>query len=193
MGTGTCPEFKHYFDSVFTTDMKLTLRESGTGPSDHTAFYNRDIPVLFFFTGAHEDYHTPRDVVDKIDFNGVAKVADLVADITTYFDNYGGPLTFQKTKGDSGRMSHAAFSVTLGIMPDYMAEIKGLKVDGVTPDRPAERAGILKDDIIVKIGEYDVDDIYTYMNCLSKFRKGDSTVVVVQRGDKTLNLDVVFK
>lgn len=193
MGTGTCPEFKHYFDSVLTTDMKLTLRESGTGPSDHTAFYNRDIPVLFFFTGAHEDYHTPRDVVDKIDFNGVAKVADLVADITTYFDNYGGPLTFQKTKGDSGRMSHAAFSVTLGIMPDYMAEIKGLKVDGVTPDRPAERAGILKDDIIVKIGEYDVDDIYTYMNCLSKFRKGDSTVVVVQRGDKTLNLDVVFR
>ncbi len=192
MGTGTCPEFKQYFDSTLKTDLKLALRESGTGPSDHTAFYNRGIPVLFFFTGAHKDYHKPDDTVDKIDFDGVVSVADLAADIAAYFDSYPGELTFQRTKDDSAGQRRASFSVTLGVMPDYTAEVKGLKIDGVTPDRPAEKAGIQTGDIVIKMGEYNVDDIYTYMNCLSKFKKGDSTVVVVKRGDKVLNLNVVF-
>jgi aminopeptidase YwaD len=192
-GTGTCTEFKQYFDSTFKdSTMKLSFQETGTAPSDGTAFYNDGVPVLFFFTGQHEDYHTPEDVVDKIDTHGIIKVITMVADIEHHFDHTGGRLTFQKTKNtDTG--GQRTFSVTLGIMPDYVATVKGLKVDGVSPDRPAEKAGILKGDVIIKMGQYTIDDIYTYMNALGKFRKGDSCQVALERGKDTLELMVRFK
>ncbi|MEW5995498.1 MAG: M28 family peptidase, partial [Candidatus Zixiibacteriota bacterium] len=189
-GTGTCTEFHDYFDSLTFDEFKLVFKEPGTGPSDHTAFYNRKIPVLAFFTGAHEDYHKPSDDIDKIDLNGTVKVANLVARVITDFDQYDGSLTFQKTKAPAGGQ-RAAFSVTLGIMPDHVAEVKGLRVDGVSPERPADRAGILEGDIIIKMGDIDVGDIYDYMNALSKYRKGDSMIVVVARGADTLSLEVV--
>ena len=193
MGTGTCPEFKSYFDSLPDLGVTLAQRESGMGPSDHSAFYNREIPVLFFFTGAHEDYHKPDDVIDKIDFEGILKVAEIVHDATMYFDAYQGPLEFQKTKSEQAGMTRRQFSVTLGIMPDFITEVKGLRVDGVSADRPAERAGIETGDIITRLGEFQVDDIYTYMNCLGKFRKGDTTEVTVIRDTDTLNLEVIFE
>ena len=193
MGTGTCPQFKHYFDSVLTTDLKLALVESGSGPSDHTAFYNRNIPVLNFFTGVHEDYHKPSDVLDRIDADGIVRVTDMIISILEHFDRFPEPLAFQRTKDGREGGQRRAFSVTLGIMPDHIAEVVGLRVDGVSPDRPADRAGVQSGDVIIRIGDYTVDDIYTYMSCLSKFRKGDSTVVVVERGTDTLTLDLVFQ
>jgi aminopeptidase YwaD len=193
LGTGTCPEFQAYFDSLEVDGLKLALKESGSGPSDHTAFYNREIPVLHFFTGAHTDYHTPEDMTEKIDFEGVKQVADLVADIALHFDQYDGPLTFQKTKDSAPGRRRAAYSVTLGIMPDYVSEIVGLRIDGISGNGPAERAGLQTGDVIIKMGEYAVDDIYTYMNALSKFRKGDSTTVVIERGADTLDVFVEFK
>lgn len=191
-GTGTGLEFKDYFESLSQEEMKMVFKEPGTGPSDHTAFYNRGIPVLHFFTGAHEDYHKPSDDVDKIDFEGTARVANVLAGVVEHFDQYEGALTFQKTK-DPGGKRRAAFSVTLGMMPDHIAEVKGLRVDGVSLDRPGERAGLKEGDIIIKMGNITVADIYDYMNALSKFRKGDSTTVVVQRGTDTLSLHVVFE
>jgi len=192
-GTGTCTEFKQYFDSTLTdSTMKLNFQESGTAPSDVTAFYNNGIPVLFFFTGQHEDYHTPEDVLAKIDTHGVVQVTNLVERIVDHFDQAGGHLAFQKTKdSETGRMR--SFSVTLGVMPDYVSTVKGMRVDGVSPDRPAERAGILKGDVIIQMGQYKVDDIYAYMSALGKFRKGDSCQVTIERGADTLKLMVNFK
>ena len=192
-GTGTCAEFKSFFDSLTTDSVKLTLKESGTGPSDHTPFYNRKIPVLHFFTGAHDDYHKPSDDVDKIDTKGIVRVADIVSEVVDYFDKYPGQLTFQKTKDSSEGKRRSQFSVTLGIMPDYIAEVRGLKVDGVSPDRPGDKAGLREGDVIIKMGDIIVNDIYDYMSALGKFRKGDSIVVDVERGTDTLNLDVVFQ
>lgn len=192
-GTGTCNEFKAYFESLDSPDLTLSFKEDGAGPSDHTAFYNRDIPVLHFFTGAHEDYHKPSDVADKVDYDGVIRVAQLVEQIVNHFDIRGGPLSFQRTKNSEMGKRRRAFSVTLGIMPDYISEVHGLKVDGITPDKTAERAGILKDDIIIRIGTYAIDDIYAYMNALGKFRKGDTTTIVVARGADTLSLAAEFK
>ncbi|MEW6049458.1 MAG: M28 family peptidase [Candidatus Zixiibacteriota bacterium] len=192
-GTGTAAEFKSYFDSLKVDSLKLTFREPGTGPSDHTAFYNQGIPVLHFFTGAHEDYHRPEDVVEKIDLNGVATVANLVADVVTHFDGQTASLTFQKTKDPDEGKRRSSFSVTLGIMPDYVAEVKGVKVDGVSPDKPAERAGILKGDVIFRMGSFAIEDIYGYMSALGKFKKGDSTVISLERGTDTLEVTVVFK
>lgn len=192
LGTGTCPEFKEYFDKKNLDDLKVVFNESGSGPSDHSAFYNDSIPCLFFFTGAHQDYHTPEDVVAKIDAPGIVTVSDLVADVLRYFDAYQGRLTFQRTKGERtggpGRMS-----VTLGITPDFVSQVKGLGVDGVSPDKPADRAGIVKGDIIIKIGERAVGDIYDYMNALQRYRKGDTCHVRLVRGSDTLTVTVDFK
>lgn len=192
-GTGTCDQFKKYFDSTFTDSaMKLSFQETGTAPSDVTAFYNNGIPVLFFFTGQHEDYHTPGDVLEKIDTHGVVQVSTLIQRIVDHFDKSGERLTFQKTKDpEGGRMR--SFSVTLGVMPDYVATVKGMRVDGVSPDRPAEKAGILKGDVIIQMGQYKIDDIYAYMSALGKFRKGDSCQVMLERGVDTLSLMVNFK
>ncbi|HWR83903.1 MAG TPA: M28 family peptidase [Candidatus Deferrimicrobium sp.] len=190
-GTGTSPRFKEYFDTLTQPEIKMTFREPGTGPSDQTAFYNQGIPSLHFFTGAHEDYHKPTDDVDKIDFPGTAKVAKLVARVVSDFDRFPEELPFQRTAGGETR-ARASYSVTLGIMPDYVAQVKGLRVDGVTPDRPGEKAGIQKGDVIIRMGAIEIRDIYDYMNGLSRFRKGDSTIVVVQRGPDTLSLPVQF-
>ncbi|MBU8932439.1 MAG: M28 family peptidase [candidate division Zixibacteria bacterium] len=193
MGTGTCPEFKIYLDSLDVTDLKLALKESGMGPSDHASFYNRGIPVLNFFTGAHEDYHKPEDDIEKLDCDGIVRVASLVADITSHFDRFDGPLTFQKTKTPEGMSARSNFSVTLGIMPDFISEVNGLGVDGVSPDRPGERAGLIEGDVIIKMGDIKIGDIYDYMNALGKFRKGDTTSVAVVRLLDTLQMEVIFE
>lgn len=193
MGTGTTEAFTAYFDSLDRDDVQITQKKSGQGPSDHTAFYNRGIPVLMFFTGPHNDYHKPEDDIDKIDFPGLVTVADVVSDVVSYFDTYDGPMTFQKTKGPGPGAHTSSFSVTLGIMPDYIAEVDGLRVDNVQPDRPGERAGLLDGDIITRMGEIDIGDIYDYMNALGRFRKGDTTVVRVNRNDQDVDLTVIFK
>jgi aminopeptidase YwaD len=191
-GTGTAAEFKPYFDSLTSTDMKFAFREPGTGPSDHTAFYNRNIPVLHFFTGAHNDYHKPSDDADLIDYDGMVKVLNVVKGVIDKFEKPTAVLAFQKTVDPLEGKRMSSFSVTLGIMPDYTAEVKGLKVDGVSPGRPAEKAGILTGDIIIKMGELVIGDIGDYMSALGKFRKGDSTRVFVVRAADTLAVPVKF-
>ncbi len=191
MGTGTCLEFKQYFDSLTAENLKIVQKESGAGPSDNTPFNNRKIPSLFFFTGAHQDYHRPSDDLDKIDAGGIVQTANLAGDIIEYFDRRGGTLTFQKTKS-SDRGGRPAFSVTLGITPDHVAEVKGLRIDGISPDKPAERAGLLEGDIVIKIGSITIGDIYDYMSSLGKFHRNDTATVIVIRGGDTLSVDVVF-
>ena len=147
----------------------------------------------YFFTGAHSDYHKPTDVPELIDFDGIAKVTEIIRDIVGHFDHYDGALTFQKTKDDGVGKRRSQFSVTLGIMPDYIAEVEGLRVDGVSLERPGERAGILEGDIIIRMGKFEIGDIYDYMNALGKFRKGDSVTVIVERNNETVSLPVLFE
>lgn len=192
LGTGTCPEFKQYFDSANLGDLKVVFNESGAGPSDHAAFYHDSIPCLFFFTGAHEDYHTPEDDIEKLDIPGIVTVANVVADILTHFDARPGPLTFQRTKDEGAGGGPSRLSVTLGIMPDFISQVQGLGVDGVSPDKPADRAGILKGDIIIQFDQRAVKDIYDYMNALQRYRKGDTCLVRLVRGADTLSVKVDF-
>lgn len=193
LGTGTCSAFKNYFDSLDAGEIKLTLKESGSGPSDHTPFYNRNIPVLHFFTGAHMDYHKPSDDVEFIDADGIVSISNLVGQIVTHFDQSQEPLIFQKTKDSGEGKRRAKYSVTLGVMPDYVAEVKGLQIDGVVNDRPGDKAGLVKGDIIIRMGEITINDIYDYMNALGKFRKGDSITIDVIRDGQTLTLPVLFE
>ncbi|KAA3635872.1 MAG: PDZ domain-containing protein [Calditrichaeota bacterium] len=192
LGVGTCEDFKVYFDSVINTDLKIAQKESGTGPSDHTIFYNRKIPVLHLFTGAHHDYHKPTDDAEKIDNEGIVKVANLVVDFVNYFDEFNKPLEFKKTKDESEGKRSRKYSVSLGVMPDYVAEVKGLRIDGVMDDRPAANAGILEGDIVIKMGDIEINDIYDYMNALSKFRKGDTTTTIIVRDGEEMEFTVIF-
>ena len=188
-GTGTALEW----DRVLSKPIhQLNIKKDphGVGPSDHTSFYYKDIPVLHFFTGTHEDYHKPSDDVEKVNFKGMLKLSDFVKSITSKTSEYE-RLTFQKTKS-AEQQTVPSFTVTLGVMPDYIYGGPGVKLDGVTEDRPAAKAGIKTGDIVMKIGDFTIDDIYSYMRALSAYKPGDITNVVYQRGDKEIETEIQF-
>ncbi len=189
-GVGTSPSFKDRYEE-YDGKFKINTSESGVGPSDHTAFYNSGLPVLHFFTGTHQDYHKPSDDIELIDAKGAAQALEFIAQEIERFAGAETKLAFSKTKDDSPG-GPRRFSVTMGIMPDYLTEVKGLRIDGVTDNRAANLAGLIAGDVIVKLGDYAIDDIYGYMSALGKFRKGDSTIVVILREGERLELPIVF-
>lgn len=187
-GTGTSPRFKQTLTAT-NNGFKLIEEESGVGPSDHTSFYLADIPVLHFFTGQHEDYHKPSDDSEKLNYDGMALISNYIFEVISELNN-SGKLTFKKTKNESSDVP--SFKVTLGVIPDYMFDGKGMRIDGVSEDKPAQKAGLQKGDIVVKLGDSTVTDIYAYMRALSVFKAGDSTKVVVERNGKELESSIKF-
>ncbi len=187
-GTGTSPIFKEVVNKN-PGDLKIVEKESGVGPSDHTSFYLVNIPVLHFFTGQHEDYHKPSDDWEKVNFEGMRTVSNFIYQIITDLDRRGKPF-FQKTKNESEVVPD--FKVTLGVVPDYLFDGKGMRIDGVSEDKPAQRAGMQKGDVVVKMGEYDVTDMMSYMKSLSKFEKGQTAIVTIERNGEKKELTVTF-
>ena len=187
-GVGTSPRFKQTLYAA-NKHFKLIENESGVGPSDHTSFYLNDIPVLHFFTGQHEDYHKPTDDADKLNYKGMESISNYIFEVISDLDK-AGKLQFRKTKNESDDVP--SFKVTLGVIPDYMFDGKGMRIDGVSEDRPAQKAGLLKGDIVIKLGDSTVTDIYAYMRALSSFKEGDSTKVVVDRNGKEIEADLKF-
>ncbi len=188
-GTGTAPEWPDVINSSNDVGLKVIMKESGVGPSDHTSFYLQDIPVLHFFTGQHSEYHKPTDDVELINFEGILQISQHISNIVNQLDNKP-KLTFQKTKDESTR--GPKFTVTLGVVPDYLFDGKGMRIDGVSDDKPAQKAGVIKGDIVVKLGDLEIEDMMTYMKALSAFKAGDSTTVTVDRSDTTKTFDIVF-
>ena len=189
-GIGTSNYWDQLINNSNTFKFKLKTTESGIGPSDHTSFYLQDIPSIHFFTGQHEDYHKPSDDVEKINFEGMYEVYSYVEDIiisSTEIEDFG----FVQTKSDS--TTSPRFSVTLGVMPDYMFDGEGMRIDGVSKEKTAEKYGILKGDIVIKIGDLEVKDMMGYMTGLSMYEKGDSTTVKVQREDVQLDIPIIFQ
>ncbi len=189
-GVGTSPVWNPVLNDNIPDPLKIVTTESGVGPSDHTAFYLSDIPVLHFFTGTHENYHKPSDDADLINYDGMVAVYSYILNVIIDLDTEP-KLTFAKTK-DSDSRKAPKFSVTLGIIPDYMYDKGGVRIDGVSDDKPAANAGMKKGDILLKLGDYSIDDMYAYMDALSKFKKGDEIIVELKRGDETLIVDVRF-
>jgi len=187
-GVGTSPVFKQTINSN-NESFNLIENESGVGPSDHTSFYINDIPVLHFFTGQHSDYHKPSDDVEKINFEGIKEISDYIHLIITDL-NDNGKISFRKTKNETEEVP--SFKVSLGVMPDYMFNKGGMRIDGVTEGRPAAKAGLKKGDIVVKMGEYDIIDMMSYMRALSEFNSGDSTIIIIKRGEDLIKKSVSF-
>lgn len=188
-GTGTSPIWEEAFAAVSSDSLEFIKDESGVGPSDHTSFYLQDMPVLHFFTGQHEDYHKPTDDSDKINYEGIQTVAGYILSVIEYLDDKG-ELAFTKTKDQSSDTPR--FTVTLGVVPDYMYNDGGMRIDGVTEDKPAHKAGIEKGDIVIKMGDMEIVDMMGYMEALSSFKAGDSTHVVIKRGEEELEVKVIF-
>ncbi|MBI1288486.1 MAG: M28 family peptidase [Flavobacteriales bacterium] len=189
-GTGTSPVWKDALETINNGRFDLVLSESGVGPSDHTSFYLKDIPVLHFFTGQHEDYHKPSDDVEKINFEGMEQISALIFNLISELDD-DGELAFTKTK-DEDKSNAPRFSVTLGVVPDYLFDGSGMRISGVKEGRTADKAGLIEGDIVIKMGDIDVTDMQTYMKGLAAFKAGDKTTVVIKRGEKTLKKKVQF-
>jgi hypothetical protein len=189
IGTGTSPSWPKIMDEAHTS-LKIKTTESGMSASDNTSFYIQNVPALHFFTGSHPDYHKPSDDADKINYAGMVKVTDYIYQIiqgTVKEDK----LTFQKTKEDSA--TTPKFKVTFGIIPDYFFEGPGLRVDGVSQGKTAEKAGMKNGDIILQVGEYEIKDMRSYMEMLGKFKKGDKTQVKIKRGEEIITIPVQFQ
>jgi hypothetical protein len=188
-GVGTSPVFDKLLDQVQTPALSVKKELSGSGSSDHMSFYNADIPVISFFTGQHNDYHKPSDDANLINFSGMQQVLEFIYQTIGLLDKEG-KLTFTKTVDNSA--STRTFSVTLGVMPDYLFDGKGMRIDGVRDGKPAAMIGLQKGDVIVRMGEYDIEDMQGYMQALGKFEKGQTIILTFMRNNEKLEQKVTF-
>jgi aminopeptidase YwaD len=189
-GTGSSPIWESTIDSVTPPNITVRKSSSGVGASDHTSFYQKNIPVLFFFSGLHDDYHRPADTEDKINYDGMLTIMDLAYDMIQTFDG-AGKLEFTQTAVDQQRRARRSGPL-LGIMPDHAFEGEGLRIQAVTDNNPAQRAGMLSGDIITGIGETRVSDIQSYMQALGSLKVNDTVKVKIVREGKEKYLDVVL-
>ncbi|MCR6719629.1 MAG: M20/M25/M40 family metallo-hydrolase, partial [Chitinophagaceae bacterium] len=170
-GFGTSPTWSKV---IIPQDKKRAFQiktdSTGTGPSDHTSFYRKDIPVLFFFTGQHKDYHRPTDDAPLINYEGEVHIINYISEIITTLNKESQKLSFLKTREEQARAT--SFKVTMGVMPDYTFSGTGMRIDGATEGRPGAKAGLKAGDIILKIGELTVTSVQDYMQALNKFEKG---------------------
>jgi len=188
-GIGTSPEFETILDAIKIPKFSIKKDLSGMGPSDHATFYNAEIPVLAFFTGQHSDYHKPSDDANLINYEGVKDIVEYIYTVVSTLEKKE-KLPFNKTKDES--QTRMAFTVTLGVMPDYLYDGIGLKLDGVKDGKPAHLAGLIKGDIVIKMGELDVPDMQAYMKCLSIFKPGQTIDVKFIRDGKEMVKQVTF-
>jgi aminopeptidase YwaD len=182
-GYGTSPDWPGVFSHNTNKDLIIKFDSSGTGPSDHTSFYRKNIPVLFYFSGLHQDYHKPSDDSDKINYVGMINIFQNVINVIGISRYY--PINFTKTR-EVQTSTSARFSVSLGIMPDYSYNDGGVRIDGTSDGKIAQTIGLKSGDIIIRIGNHQINSVEAYMQVLSKFKKGDITEVEVKRGSDSI-------
>jgi hypothetical protein len=195
-GNKSAKEFEPLLEELnktFKFDLKLgpaAIR----GDSDHASFSNVGIPVLFFFTGLHPQYHRPTDTVDLINFEGMNQVVDLAEAVVERWTTMPRPTFVQPPKSGFamlGGQRRAPDMMTLRIMPDYDSK-DGLGIGDVLEGGPAQKANLKKGDLIIQIGADKVENMDGYMAAMKKFKFGDKTKVTVKRGKETLTVEVEF-
>ena len=180
-------------DSLINTvnnkfNLSISKIRDGSGASDHASFYNQNIPVLFLSTGVHSDYHTTGDTYDKINYHGLKTVTEFTKDIIYKASSNHFVIDF--VKSDMPNMGRASFNVTLGITPDFTYDNgDGFKVGPVSKGRPAEKGGVLQGDIITKINDFTIKNIYDYMEALSKLEKDDRVIIHIKRDESIIVLE----
>ncbi|MBK8657741.1 MAG: M20/M25/M40 family metallo-hydrolase [Bacteroidetes bacterium] len=188
-GVGTSDVFVSKLNQLNQNKFQLVLDSAGIGPSDQTSFYLKHIPVLHFFTGQHSDYHKSSDDIEKINFTGEVKVLEFIKELILDLAKLP-KMKFYETQ--SKESAKSSFKVTFGIMPDYGFQGKGLRIDAVNKDKPAEKAGLKSGDVVVGINDLNITNIYDYMGALGKFQKGQTVKVSVVRNNKPLSVNLTF-
>ena len=189
-GTGTSPRWMEILEACNEEGFVLVPSESGVGPSDHTSFYLEGIPVLHFFTGQHPDYHRPSDTPEKLNYEGMLRIARYVERVMRALDRET-DWEFTATK-DQDEDSTPRFKVTLGVVPDYLFSGEGMRIDGVTEGRPAAMAGMKRGDVVVRMDTIQIVDMMSYMTGLSQFEEGMATEVEIERGGDRLTVNVIW-
>lgn len=189
-GVGTSPVFKQMIANNKTAGISANTTNSGIGPSDHTSFYLKNMPVLHFFTGQHMEYHKPGDDSHLVNYVGIHEVSSYIYALLTEINGQD-QLAFTKTK-DQQDQKVSSFKVTLGVMPDYVYTGKGMRIDSVIGGRVADKGGLKNGDIVIQLGEVKVTDIYKYMEGLGKYEKGEKAMVTVLRKGKKVKKEVTF-
>lgn len=188
-GTGTSKNWKSLLDDKNEYDFNLTFNDEGFGPSDHSSFYGKKVPVLFFFTGTHTDYHKPSDDADKINSMGQEKVLRYIHDVALSIANSNSkPDYVSVERKEIGRMGGSR--VYIGTVPDFAGEVDGYKLSGVTDGSPAAKAGLIAGDIITQFGDKKISNIYDFTYAIGNYVPGDKVKVVVKRADKELTFEI---
>lgn len=194
IGSGTAKEWPELLQETNReTGFKLSFNESGFGGSDHQSFYLKNIPVLFFFTDTHKEYHTPQDTADTVNSAGEARVLRMVAACAEKIADAPERPTFQQVKTADRNAPSRGFRVYFGSIPDYASNVEGVLLNGTREGSPAEKAGLKAGDILIKFGEKTVKNIQDYALALQDYKPGDTVHVVVKRGDRTLTLVVTLE
>ncbi len=190
-GTGSSPVWKKAAEHI-NDDYGLTLKfsEGALGGSDHTAFYSKEIPVMFFFTGTHSDYHKPSDDHEKIDPEGEVRILKFTEDILRYLDTTDEKIAFTRVQ-EQAQPGRRAYRVTLGVVPDFAgSENEGFKITDVRPGGPADKAGLKGGDTITKMADKVIKNIYDYMYMLGELKEGQEIDIIIKRDEKEISFKV---
>ena len=192
-GVGTASEWTDLVESeAGRAGIEVALQPDGVGPSDHTSFYLRDIPVLHFFTNTHSDYHRPSDDWDRVDAAGIERVAQLVATLARRVATPEIALTLQRGAGQPARAPTSGSGAWLGTVPDFTPVDRGVLLGGVTAESPADKAGMQKGDILIRLGGQDIADLQGFTDALAAFKPGDEVDIVVLRDGREVQLEAVL-
>ena len=191
-GTGTGSTLDAMVDRLLAgRGFEVTKEPGGFGPSDHASFYAKKIPVLHLFTGSHEDYHRPTDTAEKINYEGMLRIANFVSDVVTDLASVSTPPAYVEvasTQFAGGGGDRPYF----GSIPDFGTSQEGYAISGVAKDSPAARGGLEGGDVIIRLGESAVTGLEDFDNALRKHRGGDTVPVVVRRGGEPVRLEVTL-
>ena len=191
-GTGTTSRWDSLL-AQYNTDSTFLLKtvKDGFGPSDHSSFYGASIPVLFFWTGIHEDYHKPTDDADKINYSGEALLVEYVRKLAVDIDDHAQRPEYLKTQSITSPAGDSrGYRVYVGTVPDFSEQTNGMKITAVRDNSPAAKGGLTGGDVIVKFGKFDVKNIYDYTYALQEYKPGDEVEVIVMRGNEKLTKKV---
>jgi len=191
-GVGSANSLSKTIDGIKQNHkLKIDKNMSGMdfGRSDHASFYREDIPVLFFFTGAHQDYHKPSDDWDKIDYQGEKEVLNFVYDLIVHLSTDKEKPMFTEITHDNTNNQSPSFNVTMGVIPSYSSQKVGMEIDGISrKNGPADKAGMKKGDVIIEINAKKIRNIYDYMARLAELNSGDEIIVKIIRNKIEMEL-----
>lgn len=193
-GSGSSPVWKELLVRLNKeTGFELKFQDDGFGPSDHSSFYGKDVAVLFFFTGVHQDYHRPSDDYQRIDTASQEKVLKLIYQTVLEVSDFDGRPLFTKVRESSRQEATGEFRVYLGTIPDYGEDVEGVKISGVREGSPAETAGLKGGDVIVECGGRKIKNIYDYTYVLQEFKVGQIVDIVVLRGEQRVTFKATLE